>query len=213
MVEENELIHHITFKEEKTNDSLYSNVSDGSFGLDVAPYKFETCRERFGRYWNENTLGFFLKHPADAGYSVATFLKKTELLLKETKFSEYSLTNNNTLLWIEPSQFWKCCRMRRSLLTIFVRAGMTYDPKKDNYEEVLFAEKFIKPTKTAVMRFLYGFTKYEGPSIEEQPTIESRGWKYIFESADVLSVKNWLKWPTKDQYEPKAQLSESTLWL
>jgi hypothetical protein len=211
MVEEMALIHHITFKEQKNTPSLHFGVTDGSFGLDVEPYRFETCRERFGRHWDHTTKGFYLTHPVNAGYSVATFLKKTEIILKQTQFSEYALTNRDTILWIEPSQFWMCCRMRRSLLTILVRAGMVYDPKKDNYEEALFSEKWAKPTRIAVMRFLFGFTKYVGPDIENQPQIESRGWRYVFDNPDEQHAKKCLIWPDEFPYKPKGPVSG--IWI
>ena len=206
-----ELIHHISFKEQKNTPSMYFEVSAGSFGLDVEPYKFETCRERFGRQWDEHTKGFYLTHPANKGYSIATFLKKTEIILNQKEFSEYARTNRDTILWIEPSKFWMSCRMRRSLLTILVRAGIMYDPKRDNYEEALFTEKWAKPTKMAVMRFLYGFTKYIGPTIEDQPNIESRGWKYVFENHDEQYTKNCLVWPEDDAYKPQGPVSG--IWI
>jgi hypothetical protein len=102
--------------------------------------------------------------------------------------------------------------MKRSLLTMFVRAGMVYDPIADNYEEALFSEKWsqhanlAKATKIAVMRFLFGFTKYVGPTIEDQPTIESHGWHRIFEGLSEQSVKQYLIWPNKNAYIPKSQI-------
>lgn len=189
---------------------MYFEVYDGSFGIDEEPYRFETCRERFGRQWDENTKGFYLTHPVNKGYSVATFLKKTEIILKLTEFSEYALTNRDNILWIEPSKFWMSCRMRRSLLTILVRAGMVYEPKEDNYEEALFTERWAKPTKRAVMRFLYGFTKYIGPTIENQ-NIETRGWKYVFDNHDEQFVKDCLVWPKDGAYKPQSSISG--IWI
>ena len=205
------LIHHITFKETKVTTSQYIQTLDGSFGLDVEPYRFETCRERFGRQWDKNTKGFYLKHPVNKGFAVATFLKKTELILKQETFSEFALTNRDTILWIEPSMFWMECRMKRSLLTILVRAGMLYDPIADNYEEALYQEKWANPTKMAIMRFLFGFTKYVGPAIDDQPSIESRGWKFVFEGRNEESTKQYLIWPNKNAYVPKSSLS--AIWI
>ena len=205
------LIHHITFNETRIFNSLHINTTDGSFGLDIEPYRFETCRERFGRQWDSKTKGFYLKHPANAGYAIATFLKKTELILNQTEFSQYSLTNRDTVLWIEPTKFWMECRMKRSLLTILVRAGIMYDPKLDNYEEALFNEKWAKPTKLAVMRFLFGFTKYVGPNIDDQPSIETRGWKFIFEGKDENYIKQFLTWPGKNAYIPQGPVSG--IWI
>lgn len=207
-------MHHIAFKEKKIITSVISETSDGSFALDEPPHRFETCRERFGIRWNEDTIGFFFTHPVDKGYSVATFLKKTEMVLKQTEFSQYALTNRDKILWVEPSPFWKSCRMKRSLLTILLRAGILYDPKADNYEQALFAEKFVHPTKSAVMRFLFGFTKYVGPSIDDQVSIESRGWKHVFDGQGSSFIQNCLKWPEqKDAYVPQGPVSKTALWV
>jgi len=200
------LIHHIIFKEKKINPSMHFAVKEGCYGLDVCPHKFYACREEFAITWNENTTGFFFTHLADKGYSIATFLKKIEIVLKQSKFSQYAMTNRDTILWIEPSMFWKECRMKRSLLTILIRAGMIYDPMKDNFEEAIFSEKFIKSTRLAVMRFLYGFTKYIGPTIEDQ-AIEIYGWKYIFESHNEEYVKNCLV-SSDEKYVPSARIAD-----
>lgn len=207
------MIHHISFKSKKETPSVHYQTEDGSFGLDQDPYLFEICRERFGVMWDHNTLGFFFKHPSDKGYSVATFLKKTEIILNQKEFSQFSLTNRDCLLWVEPSYFWKQCRMRRSLLTIMLRAGMVYDPKNDNYEEALFSEKHVRATRQSVMRFLFGFTSYEGPDVENQK-IETRGWKYVFEDISVDSIKIYLQNRNpENQYQPEAEMLQSELWV
>lgn len=204
MVEKMELTPEI--KDKKFTPSLHVSVRNGSFGLDVPPHQFETCRERFGPKWGVETEGIYFTHPDHQGVAVATFIKKTEMILNQKEFSQFSLTNHDNVLWVEPTYFWKSCRMKRSLLTIMLRAGMVYEPALDNYEQALFTEQWAKPTKLAVMRFLFGFTKYIGPTIDDQTNIESRGWKFVFEGHDD-DVKQYLVWPDNDCFKPKGQIS------
>ena len=203
--------YDVQFKPDKTHNSMYCEVEDGSFCLDFYPYLYETCRERFGSQWHSDTKGFFFKHPKDKGSAVAIFLRKTEIILKQKIYSDFAKTNRDTVLWIEPSDFWKSCRMRRSLFTILIRAGMSYDPDIDNYEKALFGYKWAKATKSGVMRFLYGFTKYVGPTIDDQNgSLETRGWKFVFESRSKESIIEFLKWPEDNPDKPKQ--SVKSIW-
>ena len=101
--------------------------------------------------------------------------------------------------------------MRRSLLTIIVRAGILYDLKKDNYEEALFKEPYVVPTKKAVMRFMYGFTKYNGPSMDPTTSLETKGWKTIFSKLKEDDIRKYLV-SNKKAYTPECKL-DSKLWL
>jgi len=201
----------VEFKDKKIIYAQNVDAENGSFALDKSPLKFETCRERFGRAWDETTDGWFFKHPPRKSVDVASFVLKTEAILKQSQFSKFSETNRDTVLWVEPSPFWKACRMRRSLLTILIRAGMVYDLKNDNYEHALFNQQYVTPTKRAVKRFLHGFTKYTGPSIAEG-TLETTGWVRIFEGKDIEYIKTILVWPEETLYKPTYQ-REDVLWF
>lgn len=199
----------VEFKPNKIHNSMYYEVEHGSFCLDIYPYLYETCRERFARQWNENTDGFYFKHPENKGDSVAAFLRKTEIILKQEHYSNFAKTNRDTVLWIEPSKFWKSCRMRRSLFTILIRAGMNYNPSIDDYEQSLFSYKWAKATKIGIMRFLYGFTKYAGPKIDDKiGSLETRGWKFVFESQTEQSIIDFLKWPDDNPDCPKQRIKK-----
>ena len=166
------------------------NVKPGSFALENTPLRFETCRERFAKQFNKDKKEFFFKHIPDKGIEIATFVNKIEDLLSLDKKSKFSETNRNTILWVECSEFWSQCPMKRSLFTILLRAGMLYETKKDNFEESLFEEKYVNRTKRAVMRFLFGFTEYSGPPIVSNSgtgtgTVPyNTGWVTIFEKKD-----------------------------
>ena len=161
------------------------NVRLGSFALDNTPLRFETCRERFAKHFNEKHNKFFFKHGRDKGVEVATFVRKIEdiLGLNLNQRSKFSKTNRDTILWVESSVFWSKCPMKRSLYTILLRAGLLYESEKDNLEEALFSEKYVKRTKRAVMRFLFGFTEYNDEiiSIDGAGVPFNTGWVKIFE--------------------------------
>lgn len=53
----------VEFLEKKIIHSNNTDVKFGSFALDVSPLKFETCRERFAKNWDESTIGWFLSIP------------------------------------------------------------------------------------------------------------------------------------------------------
>ena len=103
--------------------------------------------------------------------------------------------------------------MRRSLLTILLRAGMLYNKDRDNYEQALFTEPYIVPTKQAVMRFLYGFTKYAGPSMEPGTNLETKGWKMIFSKLKEEEIRRYLVSSRKKTHQLKCDIESSKLWL
>ena len=202
----------VEFGEPKLIMSANTDAEHGSFALDVSPLKFETCRERFACKFSRSTKGFYFKHPNNKGEDVAAFILKTENIVKVRSHSKFSKTNKPSVLWFEPAWFWRSCRCRRSLLTILLRAGMIYEQDTDNYETALFTYKYIVPTKKAVMRFLYGYTKYVGPELGGSPTLESTGWKGIFDKSDAATVKKYLVLPRAKKNDPKFDLSEE-LWV
>lgn len=186
------------FKERKLISAWLVDAVNGSFALDKTPLVFEHCRERFGKQWDRKTKGFYLKHPTDKGANIAAFIIKTEEILGKKRHSRFAETNFQSVLWIEPAAFWRCCRMRRSLFTILVRTGWNYHPAND-YEDVLFNDPYFQRTRQAVMRFLFGFTKYVGPTLETSGSnIESIGWKAIFNNRDAAYVRAALVWPRKN---------------
>ncbi len=78
------------------------------------------------------------------------------------------------------------------MFTILLRAGISYDPQIDNYEDALFKEQYCMPTKKAIMRFLFGFTRYVGPSMDGESNYEYKGWKNIFEAQSEHIIKSYL---------------------
>lgn len=173
------------FKDKKIISSPNIDGENGSYSVE-SPLVFEKCRERFAVTFSEDLPGFYFLHRSGRSESIASFVRKTELIL-ESDTSSFALTNRDRITWVEPSMFWKVCAMRRSLLTCLLRAGTIYDLKRDNYEEALYAEPYLGRTKRAVMRFLFGFTRYVGVPVEstcEGSSVIIKGWLSIFEFKD-----------------------------
>lgn len=187
-------MNNVDFNEKKFVNSLNIDVPVGSFAKNSVPLYFESCRERFSTRWEQTDDGIFFTHSKGRGRNIANFIRKTEEVLQESDKTQFSETNVDTILWIEPSCFWKCCRVRRSLFTILLRAGHSYCPESDNYESTLFQHPYVSSTKMAVQRFLFGFTKYIGDPIDGQ-IVETRGWVKVFENRDVAFIKTVLVSP------------------
>lgn len=202
----------VKFGDKKQIDSLNISGRPGSFATDTTPFSLETCRERFAKTFDENLKGFYFKVETGKCMNVACFIRKTELILEQKEFSQFSETNRDTFLWFEPTNFWKICPVRRSLVTIFLRCGMAYQPDINNYEEALFTQEFVIPTRRAVERFLFGFTKYVGPSILSDSSIQVRGWKTVFEGLSFREIKEILVSPEESRIVPKFDF-ETAMWI
>lgn len=172
----------------------------GSFTLE-SPFSFEKCRERFAASFKSDTIGFYFLHNAGYLENVALFLLRTEEIL-EVPSSEFALTNREYILYIEPSMFWRECSMKRSLLTILLLCGMVYDCDKNNYEEALFSHEYIKRTNAALMRFMFGFTRYTGPALVSSvcaPTLLTKGWVSTFDQKEPKHVREMLVLPEEKE--------------
>jgi hypothetical protein len=176
----------------------------GCFALNRSPLEWIGCRERFHSLyttWKSGGMdGFFFSHSPNEEANVIAFLNKTETILL-TDQSSIEETNRWYATWFNPSAFWLENQMRRSVLTIFIRAalgrgnnikaGIPYDPIKNNYEECLYSSPYVKQTKQAVMRFLFGCTCFDDPG---NPNI---GWVSVFTRMEPPQLLKRLKSPEK----------------
>ncbi len=194
-----------TFGTQKSILVIDDPPDPGRFALDsVAPKQptWEKCRERFSNEIDCETIGFFFSHHSHQSENVAEFIFKSEEILELSQRSVYSHTDKDIILWIEPSRFWMDCWLKRSLLTILLRCGMYYDPAKDNYEDALFgdgsdkdqAREYVYKTRQAIMRFMFGFTKFVIPDSVTVPTgsLHSALWVRVFEDRSVKELKTIL---------------------
>lgn len=178
----------------------------GRFALETEPPKqpnWEHCREQFAGKIDGTINGFFFSHGPNQGENVAGFMAKTEEILELPARSRYFFTDKDFAMWFEPADFWKPCDMRRSLMTLFLRCGMWYDPEKDNYEQALFgdvtitgdkAREYSQATRLAIMRFLYGFTTFVRPKEMPlpMPGLQKNGWVEVFRGKSIKEIKTLL---------------------
>jgi len=186
----------------------------GSFSLDEPNFNWYKCREEFSNRFEASTTGFFFGHKPEAIYfeKIVKFIEKTENVLSLVNDIKNRTTFKKTTrpwaIWLEPSSFWTCQLVRRSLFTILLRASFFYDPKKDNYDEALFQEKYLQQTKLAVCRFMFGYTNLKNA---EQMTGGSNGWYAHFNSADKQTVINCLVPPAEAKIK-KNILGLNSIW-
>jgi hypothetical protein len=150
---------------------IFSNTglgpSVGSFAvcrLSRGKYRaseFVYCREHFHRI---RPTGIILFHTRsrDVNRTVA-FLKKVERKLKIKNKSKFYYTQRITVFAMEVSPWWNNYSVRRSFLTVLLRAGRNYKPRNDNFDFVLHeGNKYLKETSVAVERFMAGNTRLKG---------------------------------------------------
>lgn len=99
-----------------------------------------------------------------------------------------------------------------------MRCAQNYSIAADNFDDALFGvaykeNVYIIETKMAVLRFLFGFTKYTGicPSISLSATVIKHGWKEEFHKLTQSEIKNRLVLPDGIKYHHNIVGSEF-LW-
>jgi hypothetical protein len=157
---------------------IYCCPPSGNYALESAPGRitlWDNCREQFAVKFDEKVQGFYFSHPENREKNIAAFIRKFEKVIKASyaghnfRYTQFACTSSKTILYIQPSAFWKDCYFKRSLFTILVRCGFNYEPVADNFDDALFSTCFkesayLIETKPAVLRFLFGFTHYTGIS-------------------------------------------------
>jgi len=176
----------------------------GNYALEAEPPKdvhWDHCREQFAAKFNELTPGFYFSHPVGKSHDVGEFLAKFETIIGLTAFSTFSKTEKESVLWIVPAAFWTNCQMKRSLMTIILRCGINYDSAKDNFDDALFGEyketTYVKETRSAMLRFMFGFTKFTGTlnPITSTSSVIKHGWREEFQKLDDSTIRRRLVLP------------------
>lgn len=180
----------------KTAKQTNKKPEFGWYALDHKELIWDHCREDFSKKINSNTLGFYFS--CKNKNFVSSFIEKTEDILINASLhkinrSKFYSTNLNFVIWIEPSDFWMCCSMKRSLFTMLLRCGLEYNPDLSNYECSLFDSEYSKTTKRAIERFLYGFTEF----VDDQEHVGiGKGWVSFFSNKDPNLIYKKLRMPT-----------------
>lgn len=209
----------------------YSLPPFGNFALEVEPPKtphWDHCREQFASKFNETTHGFYYSVRSDEWVvgggqheDVAAFLVKCEVIIgtgleSPLPISTFNKTTKSTVLWIAPSLFWLGCEMKRSILTAFLRCGLNYDRTKDNFDDALFSDEFVdnkwvRETKAATMRFLFGFTRWTESKDRSEYAINKHGWHEEFKSSDIVHVRRKLALP-EGKLKENSIIGLESLW-
>lgn len=192
----------------------------GSFALEIDPPKdvrWDHCREQFAAKFNESIEGFYFSHPIGKSYDIGEFINKFELIIGVENYTEFAITEKQNILWIKQSDFWTNCQIKRSLFTILIRCGMNYDAKIDNFDDVLFGEYkeniYLKETKSALLRFMFGFTYFTGKiNNYTSTTVVKHGWKEEFSKLDNSTIRRRLILPDCKKIKSSIVGLES-LWL
>lgn len=174
-----------------------SEPISGSFSIIVDPMQWTKCREQFANYWKPEMDAFWFSHDSvpDMPKAVAAFIARCEAILELGEESQFSLTNRPHVLWVSPAQFWRGCHVRRSLYTVLLRCGRKYNIAVDNFEQALYSEAYASDTKRAIMRFLFGFTQFNGDAFQRltgmSPSVNT-GWWTMFKNRNDEHLRNIL---------------------
>lgn len=139
---------------------------------------FDYCREWF----HKRRWGDYILFCTGSTYAerVVDFMTVAEHKLHLKQRSEFGQTSRRAVIWCKPSSWWLKDRMRRSLFTILLRAGLNYE--SHHWQKALFSVCYTKETSYAVNRFFSGHNKFVG---------NGGGWVRRFRQKDTESVENY----------------------
>lgn len=217
---------HAKFKEDKSLINCWGNPAIGSFALEAYNDKgisWDHCREQFAAKFSSVTNGFYFSHAEGRSLDVAEFVSKFEQIIFSNMnsildCSFFAKTSKTGVLWIEPSNFWLDCLIKRSLLTIIMRCGLNYSLTKDNFDDALFGNykesEYLKETRSATLRFMFGFTKFTGAikNVSNYASVQKHGWREEFQKLDDCSIRRRLVLPEGEQVE-KSIVGMESLWI
>lgn len=188
----------------------------GNFAIDKDPVFWDHCREQFAPKFTQDIKGFYFSHPADKGINIAEFLEKFEIVSGFHENSRFSRTNKPEVLWVMPSKLWLNCELKRSLLTIILRCGFNYNG--ENFDDALFSPRFdetlyVRDTKLAVMRFMFGFTFFTGTYKNTSNTIHKHGWREEFQNLEEPVIKKLLVRPIGANKDIPTVVGLESIWL
>lgn len=167
---------------------VQSGWEDGNLTLGDWVY----CRDSWHSSYSGNMQHMAVYHNATQGPNIAAFVRKFEVAMKHTRFTEIGATSLNRVSWVKPADFWLRSNMRKSLFTILLRAGMSYRRSKDNFDAVLKSNAYLRSTGNALKWFMSGHTWFNDRT--------SSGWLNHFHNMTQERVKSALTLrPVTDQ--------------
>lgn len=205
----------------------YCVPPSGNFGMPSEAGNFvqswDHCREQFAVKFTECTKTFFYTHEAGMGQSVAHFIVRFENVVRAGGYnsfrgSSFAKTSYGRILMCNPSDFWLGCYYRRSLLTLLLRCALNYRHDLGNFDDALFGpqhkeNQYIRDTKDAVMRFMYGFTKFTGGMpASSGVTVIKHGWKEEFDGLGSREIRSRLVAPVTSRSDYN-MVGADSLWM
>ena len=181
----------------------------GSFSL-INPINWYKCREQFANIFDEHTSSLYFAHPGRNEENIAAFIRQTEDILDLSNYfgerTEFCKTTRPFIMWIAPAKFWLKCPLRRSLFTILLRCGFEYREEEGNYEEAINSSDYIRETKLAVNRFLFGYTNFNKPL-----AFCKVGWRDFFKDQNQEAIMSNLGRPQAEKMQ-KTLLGLGAIW-
>jgi hypothetical protein len=189
--------------------NCYGAPPYGSYALDSQNFlRWQTCREQFLASLNNNSNaeGFFFCHKGSRFEDISSFISKFEDIVfyntvkGELVKSEFVRTNYNSVSWFIPSNFWKKSLLKMSLLISLLKTSKNYTCQFDNFDKTLFDPEFpenfyIRNTRFAVLRFMFGFTEFFGclQNYSKGTSTINNGWYSIFNNVGKETVVKLLR--------------------
>jgi hypothetical protein len=147
------------------------------------------CRESFLRSLPSQLQSFAFSHKSFKNRNIAAFLAEFQDRMKLPKKDRVVLVkcdrvSNRKTSFVYFSDWWKSHMVRRQLLTILLRCGAFYDPKKKNFDEALKSVNYSRNSLEAIQLFIEGYTTLkEGIKMDYYHGWNSRFWNLSRETA------------------------------
>ena len=209
------MIFKVVINEIKNLKQIYNIPGNGYFAVDEQHPKaliWQNCREKFLANFFCESKGLFFTHYSNSNEDIASFIVKCEKILQDTtgqnniEHTSFKKTSNEKIIWVQPSNFWLGCLIKRSLLTLLLRCALNYKVIDDNFDACLFCNKYeenklARETKNAITRFFHGFTEYKGTHYLaeklENDSIITQGWHFEFKDRSLCYLKQVLQKPLR----------------
>jgi hypothetical protein len=141
--------------------NVATRLPDGTLTKPKLVNQWVTCRDTFQNF-DSNEMqkhGFFITMNKQIDF--CTFMARIEDTLNIPQ-SVYQKTEYEWITHCKPSPWWFTMRIRKSFYSLILRCAFYYDLAKDNFEEAIYnLYAFARQSKTAVRKFLKGYTHYE----------------------------------------------------
>ena len=148
-------------RHQKIYRGSFSKIEFTKFDGTLVAKEWLYCRE----YFQEESSGIrrmLFCHTAHRCKNIAAFVSQLENKLGIEEKTIIGPTQRYNISWIRLSPWWSSTSMKRSLFTIFLRCGVFYKIKDNNFEDAVFSSIYTRNTRYAVQRFLEGNTRYTG---------------------------------------------------